>query len=499
MVTLWLAALTLATPVRLMDGARARTIEPIDRKDLNRAELDRVERGLFAVKWRDEASGVTAPAFVGRRAVARLDGDSLPSGVRAIRPLLPSLGWWLVESSDLREDGLQLAARLQASGFRGALPDLYFARTHSDFAIPPNDPKYPGQWFFAKIDMESAWKISSGSPDVTVAVIDDGCDLMHPDLVDKLDPGRNSIQGTDDPSFAPNVSGNAHGTACAGLVGASTNNGVGVAGACPGCRLRCVKLLDDSGQGLIPYSADMDAFQFVFDSGAAVASNSWGFTTATPVPQPVADAITMVHDQGRGGLGTLVVFAAGNNNRSLGTDELEAVPGVTTVGAVDNFDELAQFSNYGPPLDVVSPLGTLTTDISGADGDDPGDYTSTFGGTSSACPIVAGIFGLMVSAAPTKTASELEDLLAATAKQSIYAMPDAMGHDDHYGYGLVQPAAALQMLAPPTMKKSSSGGCDVAPGGAPASPLVLVLALALAIGVRINKEIRRSRGQKSLF
>ena len=92
--------------------------------------------------------------------------------------------------------------------------------------------------------------------------------------------------------------------------------------------------------------------------------------------------------------------------------------------------------------------------------------------------------------APTKTATELEDLLTATAKQSIYAMPDAMGHDDHYGYGLVQPAAALQMLVPPAMKKKS-GGCDMAPGSAPTSPFVLVLTLALAIALTAQSVDRR--------
>src|SRR6185436_10257003 len=119
---------------------------------------------------------------------------------------------------------------------------------------------------------------------------------------------------------------------------------------------------------------------------------SWGFTTATPVPKPLADAIQLVHEQGRGGLGALVVFAAGNDDRLLGAGELEAVPGVTTVGAVNNFDEVAQFSNHGPSLAVVAPTGTLSTDISGSDGDNPGDYIASFGGTSSACPIVAGIF-----------------------------------------------------------------------------------------------------------
>jgi MYXO-CTERM domain-containing protein len=434
----------LLLTVMLHDGTHQRRVE----------RLPRFENGLQEVRWSDVETGRAAPAFVGRRAIVRGNVE----GITRLRELM--LDYWLVESASPDEDGLALAARLQAAGAE-AWPDLYFPRRRDAFMVPPDDPQYPGQWFYKQVGLEDAWKIESGNAGVTVAVIDNGCDLQHPDLADKMDPGRDAIHATGDPSFAPNIKGNFHGTACAGLVAASTNNHIGVAGACPGCRLRCVKLLDDSGSGLVPVSADMDAFQFVLDSGAQVASNSWGFTTATPVPQPLADAIQLVHDQGRNGLGTIVVFAAGNDDRLLGADELESLPTVFTVGAVNNFGEVAQFSNHGP-ISVVAPTGTLSTDISGADGDNPGDYISTFGGTSSACPIVAGIFGLMVSLAPQKSADELSDLLRATAKQSTFATPDAMGHDDFYGYGQVQPALALKMLQPPAMP--SGCGCHV--GGA---------------------------------
>jgi subtilisin family serine protease len=188
-----------------------------------------------------------------------------------------------------------------------------------------------------------------------------------------------------------------------------------------------------------------------------------------------------VHTQGRGGLGTLVVFAAGNDDRPLGADELEALPGVINVGAVNNFGELAQFSNSGPSLDVVAPVGTSTTDISGPDGSDPGDYTTSFGGTSSACPLVAGIAGLLVSAAPMATATEIENALTSTAKQSLFATPDANGHDNFYGYGLVQAQAALRVFVPEKPPVVPSHGCAMTPHGAPASVLLL-FALAAILG-----------------
>jgi serine protease len=480
--------------ILLQDGARMRVVE----------RTGAVENGLAEVRFTDAETGRGAPALVGRRAIVKIADERTLADldVRPVRALMPSLHLWLVESKNEAEDGLELAARLQrhpsfGRGLEQALPDLYVAVQHKDLMLPPNDPRYPGQWFFPFLGMEDAWRIESGRPEVGIVVIDTGCDLAHADLRDKLDPGYNAIDGTNDGSFTPNVNGNYHGTACAGLVAASTGNGVGVAGTCPGCRLRCVHLLSDTGN--MPISASVSAFQFVMDSGAAVASNSWGFVDPMPVPQALADAIQAVHTQGRSGLGALVVFAAGNNNRALGAGELEATPGVTTVGAVDNFGEVAQFSNYGPSLAVVAPTGTLTTDITGPDGNDPGDYTASFSGTSSACPIVAGIFGLMVSAAPTRTASDLEQVLRMTAKQSTFATPNSMGHDDFYGYGLVQPAAALRLLKPPAPPPPMHHGCSCElthdHSHSPVAPLVaLLLGLAVVVGVRSVLAWKRALG-----
>ncbi len=493
MLSIVLGGAASATPT-LRDGAHLRQVI--------RLGGSQAGAGLAAVRFTDVASGRSAPAWLGKRAIVQLAPGEDPKaldelGVRPIRALMPAIRMWLVESATDGEDGLALADRLQRHVTFGrrvqqALPDLAFARVHADLQLPPNDPRYPGQWFFQNLDMEDAWRIESGKPEVGIVVIDNGCDQNHPDLRDKIDPGMDVINGTTDPSYTPNVTGNAHGTACAGLAAASTGNGIGVAGACPGCRLRCVRLLDGSGMGIIPISADMDAFQFVLDSGAAVASNSWGFKDPTPVPQPLADAITLVHEQGRGGLGALVVFAAGNDARALGADELEAVPGITTVGAVNNFGEVAQFSNSGAAVAVVAPTGTLSTDISGADGDDPGDYVASFGGTSSACPIVAGIFGLLVSAAPTRTASDLEAVLRSTAKQSPFASPDATGHDDFYGFGLVQPAAALRVLNPPMaeMPAHPPASCACQLGRTPSSSGWALAFVLLALGV-LRRATRR--------
>lgn len=431
------------------------------------------ERGrVLPVRYRDVATGRGGEAWVGREAIVELPTDTTGDAALGIvrqRAVMERRGLYLVHSARDGEDGLDLAVRLQRDARFGsapgavikqALPDLHFRRK---LDAAPNDPRLTGQWYFSRIAIASAWELTRGSADTTIVVVDNGCDQQHADLVNKIDQGRDVLDGDDDPSYEPNVEGNNHGTACAGIIGAETDNAIGIAGACPNCRLRCVRMLARDPNVPVPLSADVDAFDYAMSVNASVVSNSWGFVEAIPVPTMLKDAIETVHRDGRGGLGTLVVFAAGNDDRALLDDELNAVPGVITVGAVNNFGEVAQFSNFGPSVDLVAPLGTLSTDITGADGSDPTDYTSTFGGTSSACPIVAGVLGLMVSAAPDKTAAELEDVLLSTAKQSIFATPDATGHDDYYGRGEIQAFAAVQPLVPSTPPKKKSG-CAIGDG-----------------------------------
>ncbi len=364
-------------------------------------------------------------------------------------------------------DGLALAARLMAYTGPGqplvdAIPDWLLAhRTHS-IDIPPNDPRYSGQWYLNRIQIEEAWQISSGDSSTTIVIVDSGCDATHPDLAPKLDPGRDVVDDDDDPTPPAD---DEHGTACAGLAAAATDNAIGIAGTCPECRLRCVRLLAERGTP-IPLSADVAAFQFALDVNAEVVSNSWGFTESVAVPSGLRAIIRAVIEEGRGGLGGLVLFASGNDDRELESFEIHAIDGVITVGAVNNFDEVTAYSNRGASVDIVSPTGTLSTDIVGSGGADPGDYLANFGGTSSACPIVAGVAGLLVSAAPNESAQAISDALVDTAMQSIFAVPDESGHDLYYGYGRVVPAAALRRVLGIT-EMADAGAPEADAGPAP--------------------------------
>ncbi len=283
------------------------------------------------------------------------------------------------------------------------------------------------------------------------------------------------VDGDDDPSVTESGGGSNHGTACAGIIGAVGNNARDIAGACPECRVRCVRFLDATRP--VPLSADVDAMRFALDHpDVAVVSNSWSFASQMPVPQALREAIEDVSRHGRGGLGALVVFAAGNDNRELVAGELYSIPEVLTVGAVNNYDEAAPFSNRGKEVDLTAPAGTLTLDLSGPAGDSPGDVTESFGGTSSACPVVAGVAGLLFSFKPGATSTEVREALVAGTRKAPYATPDGDGHDLLYGHGIVDPATSLRLLDPPAPIPAVSGNLGPAAcAAAPAPLLVLVL------------------------
>jgi len=526
---LTLAALTFASPLGAVAQLAARTT--VERTSTRETFVDRglrinAERlgvgasGRMRVRITDGERRYEAE--LGEGVVATLgpaatDAALASLGVVVARTLMPSARLVLLRAAPAENgaapDALALAARLgSAPGaiIASAMPDLWLPHVRH-FDLPPDDPRYGGQWYLDTIGIEGAWARSSGAASVTVAVVDDGCDLAHPDLAAHMLPGYDAIDDDDDPSYVAGATGNSHGTACAGLIAAVGDNAIGIAGACPECTLRCVRLLPPAG-GLVPISADVAAFDFILTSGSAVASNSWGFASGVPAPGPLVTAITTTIRDGRGGLGTVVVFAAGNDDAVIADDEVQATLGVVNVGAINQFDEAAPFSNNGPSLSLVAPTGTLSTDISGPDGDDAGDYTSSFGGTSSACPIVAGVAALLVAARPDAPGADVRTTLISTVRRAPFATPDADGHDLLYGYGIVDPTAALDAWLPGeadmgVMRDGSADlgvtatpsddGCGCVAVGAGRTQRGAVTFLGAALFVLLALVRRRARGAAS--
>jgi subtilisin family serine protease len=194
-------------------------------------------------------------------------------------------------------------------------------------------------------------------------------------------------------------------------------------GVAPGCSLIAARIaMGDGFDGWITDDyATADAIDWAWRNDAAVLSNSWGGGAPTDV---ISRAFARARTQGRGGKGAVVVIAAGNSQSPIGFPA--DLPGYLTVGASTPKDERktqtssdgeAWGSNYGPTLHLLAPgVFIWTTDIHGRAGYDPGDYTSTFNGTSAAAPHVAGTAALMLSVNPGLPASSVRQILGETAK-----------------------------------------------------------------------------------
>lgn len=262
-----------------------------------------------------------------------------------------------------------------------------------------NDEYYSQQWALnntgqtggasdADMDIPEAWAITTGKSSIKIAVIDNGTELNHPDL--NLLTGYDATGGG---TYGGPVDGSAfHGTATAGIIGAKGNNTLGVAGVAYDCSIIPISI-DLSGLGFSALES-ADAINWAWDDGQAdVLSNSWGgMDESSYINIAISNAVTM----GRGGLGSVVLFATGNDNTAVSWPASNA--DVIAVGATTNNDSRASYSNYGIGLDVVAPGSDIyTTDISGSGGYGAGNYTSNFTGTSAACPNAAGVVGLILS------------------------------------------------------------------------------------------------------
>ena len=286
-----------------------------------------------------------------------------------------------------------------------------------------------------------AWGISLGSSSTTVAVIDDG-------MEDHEDLNNSSGQSRYTAGFSPAnngngdaISGSDHGVACAGSITAS-HNSIGVRGVAPLANIISVNIFvgGESTQDIA------DGITWAKNQGADVMSNSWGYTSCTASFSNINSAISDANSNGRGGLGCVIVFASGNGYKSC-VDYPANNSNVIAVGAFANTGIRSAYSNYGPALDIMAPsnnvggpgAGVRTTDRMGGPGYNGTNYTSTFGGTSSACPVVAGVATLLLGYNSTLTSSEVKNILYTTAIDMGPA-----GVDNEYANGRVNALGALQ-------------------------------------------------------
>jgi len=339
--------------------------------------------------------------------------------------------------------------------------------------IMPNDEYFSMQWHLhntgqlvgttnVDINAPEAWEITTGDPNIVVAVLDTGVDTSHPDLVNNLVPGYD-FRDNDDLPDPVGGQASAHGTNCAGLIAAEGNNSIGVVGVTWKCKIMPIRTYIWGGWGDTPESEIATAIRWSATHGADILSNSWVDNIPLPIIHSAFVDVTQPGGMGREGKGCIVFAAFGNRNRKEALPPA-SFPEVVAVGATDANDLRCYYSNYGPELDIVAPSGPgytegdwrrtgkewpWTTDISGYRGwnNDPYvdwasilDYTG-MGGTSGACPVAAGVAALLLSIEPELTNDEVRHFLTRSAKDL-----GEPGRDDYYGWGRVDARAALDMV-----------------------------------------------------
>ena len=311
-------------------------------------------------------------------------------------------------------------------------------------AKTPNDPYFSHQWHLTQINAQYAWDTETAEgKDVRIAIVDTGVDLTHPDLNVLSNLGKDYIGNL---GGAPNTQQNGndhegvpHGTSCAGLAAAKTNNGLGVSASCWGCPVIPIRLIADmqSQAYSIKMEDNYNAMKYAVDNGAWVVSNSWGMQdvdnrgncTTVPADNYSSEGVNYGRKNGRNGKGTLFLWAAGNSHCDTNMNNfLKNDNNLLAVSALGASGSMESYSNYGVAIDIAAGAGASTTDIQGnslgyacnsygclGSLDNNGDYTSGFSGTSAATPVAAGAVALMLAANPDLAFNEAMNCVKASA------------------------------------------------------------------------------------
>ncbi len=377
----------------------------------------------------------------------------------------------LVKVTSQSPNPIKVANALQQiSLISTAEPDLDTPMDSYAFVTPP-DNLIPNEWHLqnngmvvdanyplkrgADAKVIDAWRRlgNAGSSNITIAVIDNGFDLSHPDLKDKV------IKPFDFWSQSQEVSQGdiryTHGTPCAS-VALAASNGQGIVGSAPNAQFMPL-----NGTSFSNVTTEQ-MLDYCIKNGADIITCSWGTTDSTFSLGSVKEAaIARAAREGRNGKGCVILFAVGNDDLDY-VNFYAAHPDVIGIGASTSKDEYASYSNRGRQVSVCAPSNgdwpiiaaraswdKGMTEYSGNqkfwyDGRSRGDLYKHFGGTSSSTPLVAGICALILSANPDLTAKEVKQILQQTAdKIGSPAEYGSNGQSLKYGYGRVNADKAV--------------------------------------------------------
>ncbi len=290
-----------------------------------------------------------------------------------------------------------------------------------------NDPMFGQQYAPQTIRATEAWSVTRGAG-VTVAVVDTGVDTTHPEFQGRIVEGYNATtrngNAKDD---------NGHGTHVAGIVAAAANNGAGMVGIAPEAKIMPIKVLEADGSGSDAGVAD--GIVWAADHGAQVINMSLGGPGESKV---LADAVEYALKKG------VAVLAAMGNDGSNEKSYPAAYPGVLAVGATDDKDAAADFSQWGewisvsaPGVQILSTFPTYKCNLN--EYGFPQDY-AVLDGTSMATPAVAGLAALVKARYASLTPAQLKARLEKAADK----VPAASGFDPHFGFGRINAPRSLQ-------------------------------------------------------
>ncbi len=412
----------------------------------------------------------------------------LEAGTRAEDP---ALAWGLAQAGVTgvleeldRETGLYRAAlesgvqASRAARAAGRLDGVVYAEPDytAQAILVPNDTYYAQQWGMDKVQAPAAWDSETGSDQVVIALINSGIDLDHPDLAGKAWTNLGEIPGNgvdeDGNGLVDDVNGwnfvgddanlgdsNGHGTQVAGVLAATGNNSMGVAGLCWSCKLMVLKVM--SAGGVSNYSDIVLAVNYAREKGAQVINLSLGgYSDSRSLKDAISAAISD---------GIVIVAGAGNDNSSTPFYPA-AYPGVLSVAGTNVSDGRWGGSNYGSWVSLSSPADNIQTTYLGSDYG-PGT------GTSLSAPFVAGAAALVRSHWPGWSGAMVRNQLLRTADDIDAANP---GYEGLLGLGRVNAAAALQNPHPEIVVEGTTINGD--PLGRPTP------GESTALGVRLRND-----------
>jgi serine protease len=312
-------------------------------------------------------------------------------------------------------------------------------------SVTPNDlgannTSNTGQWYLHRINAQAAWDIATGSSTIRVAVVDDAVQTTHPDLNDVCVPGRDVSDNDNNPNPPDNTF--SHGTHVAGIVGAETNNGTGIASIGFGISIIPVKATNE-----VEFITDgYEGVTWAINNGADVINMSWGGSGGSQTGQNIMNAGNTA--------GVVLVAAAGNDDVST-VFYPAGFNHVISVASTASSDAKSSFSNFGTWIDIASPGSAIRSTL-------PSNTYGVQSGTSMASPLVAGLCGLMLSVNPNLSPAEVLECLQITAT-------NINGQNSNYigqlGAGRINAQAALECASASVLTFDASLQAITAPSG----------------------------------